>query len=147
MTKKVHRMNFLIFIGFVLVGAAIDLTYNPTDNNWIGLFIFIATYLLFQLVSIHTEYITVKSKQIQRTKLLGIKKYIIKTTNGQTFINVNDDFMLKFNAKKLYQELKIGKTYKIKTYRFVLYFSYPYNILSATEIKTSVRKKSGNKSK
>lgn len=133
-------MNFLIFIGFVLVGAATDLTYNPTDNNWIGLFIFLAMIVLFNLLSIHTEYITVKSKQIQRTKLLGIKKYIIKTTNGQTFINVNDDFMLKFNAKKLYQELKIGKTYKIKTYRFALYFSYPYNILSATEIKTPKRK-------
>ena len=133
-------MNFLIFIGFVLVGAAIDLTYNPTDNNWIGLFTFIAMIVLFQLVSIRTEYITVKSKQIQRTKLLGIKQYIIKTTNGQTFINLNDDFMLKFNAKKLYQELKIGKTYKIKTYRFGLYYSYPYNILSATEIKTPKRK-------
>ena len=133
-------MNFLIFIGFVLVGAAINLTYNPTDNNWIWLFIFIATYLLFQLLSIRTEYITVKSKQVQKTKLLGLKQYIIKTTNGQTFINVNDDFMLKFNAKKLYQELKIGKTYKIKTYRFVLYFSYPCNILSATEIKTPKRK-------
>ena len=133
-------MNFLIFIGFALVGAAIDLTYNPTDNNWIGLFIFIAMIVLFNLLSIHTEYITVKSKQIQRTKLLGIKKYIIKTTNGQTFINVNDDFMLKFNAKKLYQELKIGKTYKIKTYRFGLFVSYPYNILSATEIKTPKRK-------
>lgn len=133
-------MNFLIFIGFVLVGAAINLTYNPTDNNWIGLFIFLAMIVLFNLLSIHTEYITVKSKQIQRTKLLGIKQYIIKTTNGQTFINVNDDFMLKFNAKKLYQELKIGKTYKIKTYRFVMPFSYPYNILSATEIKTPKRK-------
>ena len=133
-------MNFLIFISFALVGAAIDLTYNPTDNNWIGLFTFIAMIVLFQLVSIRTEYITVKSKQIQRTKLLGIKQYIIKTTNGQTFINVNDDFMLKFNAKKLYQELKIGKTYKIKTYRFGLYYSYPYNILSATEIKTPKRK-------
>lgn len=133
-------MNFLIFIGFVLVGAAINLTYNPTDNNWIGLFIFLAMIVLFNLLSIHTEYITVKSKQIQRTKLLGIKKYIIKTTNGQSFINVNDDFMLKFNAKKLYQELKIGKTYKIKTYRFVMPFSYPYNILSATEIKTPKRK-------
>ncbi|MFQ6703273.1 MAG: hypothetical protein ACLRFO_03690 [Alphaproteobacteria bacterium] len=140
-------MNFLIFIGFALVSAAIDLTYNPAENKWIGFFIFIATYLLFQLVSIHTEYITIKSKQIQKTKLLGLKKYIIKTTNGQTFININDHFMLKFNAKKLHQELKIGKTYKIKTYRFVLDFSYPYNILSATEIKTSVRKKSGNKSK
>ena len=113
-------MNFLIFISFVLVGAAIDLTYNPTDNNWIGLFIFLAMIVLFNLLSIHTEYITVKSKQIQRTKLLGIKKYIIKTTNGQTFINVNDDFMLKFNAKKLYQELKIGKTYKIKTYKIII---------------------------
>ncbi|MBR6598183.1 MAG: hypothetical protein IKL37_03595 [Alphaproteobacteria bacterium] len=133
-------MNFLIFIGFVLVGAAINLTYNPIDNNWIGLFIFLAMIVLFNLLSIHTEYITVKSKQIQRTKLLGIKQYIIKTTNGQTFINVNDDFMLKFNAKKLYQELKIGKTYKIKTYRFVMPFSYPYNILSATEIKTPKRK-------
>ena len=133
-------MNFLIFIGFVLVGAAINLTYNPIDNNWIGLFIFLAMIVLFNLLSIHTEYITVKSKQIQRTKLLGIKQYIIKTTNGQTFINVNDDFMLKFNAKKLYQELKIGKTYKIKTYRFGLFFSYPYNILSATEIKTPKRK-------
>ena len=133
-------MNFLIFIGFVLVGAAINLTYNPIDNNWIGLFIFLAMIVLFNLLSIHTEYITVKSKQIQRTKLLGIKKYIIKTTNGQSFINVNDDFMLKFNAKKLYQELKIGKTYKIKTYRFVMPFSYPYNILSATEIKTPKRK-------
>lgn len=133
-------MNFLIFIGFVLVGAAINLTYNPIDNNWIGLFIFLAMIVLFNLLSIHTEYITVKSKQIQRTKLLGIKKYIIKTTNGQSFINVNDDFMLKFNAKKLYQELKIGKTYKIKTYRFGLFFSYPYNILSATEIKTPKRK-------
>ena len=79
-------MNFLIFIGFVLVGAAIDLIYNPTDNNWIGLFIFIATYLLFQLVSIHTEYITVKSKQIQKTKLLGIKQYIIKTSCKKFFI-------------------------------------------------------------
>ena len=134
-------MNFLIFIGFVLVGAAIDLAYNPTDNNWIGLFIFIATCLLFQLASIRTEYITVKSKQIQRTKLLGVKQYIIKTTNGQTLININDSFMLKFNAKKLYQELKIGKTYKIKTYRFILFFSYPYNILSAQEVKTTKRNK------
>ncbi|MDW2975297.1 MAG: hypothetical protein R8M70_04625 [Alphaproteobacteria bacterium] len=140
-------MNFLFFIGFVLVGVAVDLTYNPTDNNWIGLLAFIATYLLFQLITIHTEYITIKSKQIQRTKLLGLKRYIIKTTNGQTLININDFFMLKFNAKKLHQELKIGKTYKIKTYRFGLNFSYPYNILSATEIKASIRKKSGNKSK
>lgn len=140
-------MNLLIFIGFVLVGTAVDLIYNPTENKWIGFFIFIVTYLLFQLVSIHTEYITVKSKQIQKTKLLGIKQYIIKTTNGQTFININDHFMLKFNAKKLYQELKIGKTYKIKTYRFVLYFSYPYNILSATEIKTSKRNKKQQNSK
>ena len=134
-------MNFLVFVGFVLVGAAINLAYNPTDNNWIGVFTFIATYLLFQLASIRTEYITVKSKQIQRTKLLGVKRYIIKTTNGQTFINVNDDFMLKFNAKKVYQELKIGKTYKIKTYRLILYFSYPYNILSAQEVKTTKRNK------
>ncbi len=140
-------MNFLFFIGFVLVGAAVDLTYNPTDNNWIGLLTFIATYLLFQLITIHTEYITIKSKQIQKTKLLGLKRYIIKTTNGQTLININDSFMLKFNAKKLYQELKIGKTYKIKTYRFILYFSYPYNILSATEIKTSKRNKKQQNSK
>lgn len=140
-------MNFLFFIGFVLVGVAVDLTYNPTDNDWIGLFAFIATYLLFQIITIHTEYITIKSKQIQRTKLLGLKRYIIKTTKGQTLININDFFILKFNAKKLHQELKIGKTYKIKTYRFGLNFSYPYNILSATEIKASIRKKSGKKSK
>lgn len=140
-------MNLLMFIGFALVGAAVDMTYNPADNKWIGLFIFIATYLLFQLVSIRTEYITVKSKQVQKTKLLGLKQYIINTTNGQTFINTNDDFMLKFNAKKLYQELKIGKTYKIKTYRFVLSFSYPCNILSAQEIKATKRNKIKQNSK
>lgn len=131
-------MNLLVFICFVLVGAAIDLTYNPTGNNWIGLFIFIATYLLFQLVSIRTEYMTAKS--IQRTKLLGLKQYIIKTTNGQSLVNVDDLVMLKFNAKKLHPELKIGKTYKIRTYRFGLCFSYPCNILSAQEIKTPKRK-------
>ena len=64
-------MNFLIFICFVLVGAAIDLTYNPTDNNWIGLFIFLAMIVLFNLLSIHTEYITVKSKQIQQKSNLA----------------------------------------------------------------------------
>lgn len=138
-------MNFIMFIVCVFVFAGLDLAYNPSDNRWIGLLVFVFAECALQLLSVRTERVVIKSKRIQKVKPFNFRQNLVKTADGRVFRNVNDELMLKFGAKKLQRELKPGKEYEIKSYR--LCWLNIYNILSATEVKSSNRKKVVKKSK
>lgn len=136
-------MGWFYFILFVTIGVALDFTYNPSDNNWIHLLLFCTLIILFRLLSVRTEIITVKSKGTKKRGIFKVKQNIIRTTDGRVLLNVGDDFLLKFYPKKLQLKIKVGKTYKMKTYKF--WFSNEYNVLSAQEVKPSIRRKSRKK--
>lgn len=139
-------MNFIMFIVCVFVLAGLDLAYNPSGDRWIGLLLFVFAECALQLLSMRTERVVIKSKRIQKVKPFNFRRNLVKTADGRVFWNVNDDFMLKFGAKKLQRELRPGKEYEIKSYRR-LGWSNNYNILSAHEVKSSNRKKVVKKSK
>lgn len=131
-------MGFLLFVCFVLVVAAVDMAYNPSDNRWIGLLVFVFAECALQLLSMRTERVVIKSKRIQKVKPFNFRRNLVKTADGRVFWNVNDDFMLKFGAKKLQRELRPGKEYEIKSYRLLGWSNF-YNILSAHEVKSVKR--------
>lgn len=130
-------MGFLSFVCFVLVVAAVDMVYNPSDNIWLGFVVFVVMESVVQLFSVRKEYITVKSKGVRKVKPFGLKVRFVKASDGRVYANDDDHFMLKFNAKKLQSEIKVGKRYEIKSYKVM--FGKGYNILSATEVKSVKR--------
>ncbi|MBQ4070303.1 MAG: hypothetical protein IJD52_02920 [Alphaproteobacteria bacterium] len=87
-----------------------------------------------------TEIITVANKAVL-VKKFG-KQKIVKTTDGRVFMNVND-WLIKMNSKEIDKKLKEGHTYRIVSYASD--FGKERIILYATEVKASVRKKSGKK--
>lgn len=73
------------------------------------------------------------------------RKYtVFKTDKGCVFENYND-VLIKSNAAELDRSIKVGRKYRITSYKINLFGDR--NILFATEIKSSVRRKSGKKSK
>ncbi len=106
------------------------------------LLIIVAVYIWFAVFTKRTEIITVASKAILVKKIGKLK--LIKSSNGRVFIN-NNDWLVKWNSKDLDRKLKEGHKYKIISY--CSGFGDERIILYAHEIKTSVRKKTGKKSK
>lgn len=104
--------------------------------------VFVAIYIWIALFTKRTEIITVATKALLIKKIGKLK--IIKTSDGRIFIN-NNDLLIKWNSKNLDRKLKEGHKYKITSYWSA--FGSERIILYAHEIKTSVRKKSGKKSK
>ena len=131
-------MNWLLFVVFVIIVSVIDFIFNISGNVLIDFLIFFGVCFLFQLFSVRTEHIIVKKKNINETKFFKCKRYVIKTSDGHIFYNINDDFMLKFNAKKIQSNMKVGCRYEIKSYKFGL-FGGMRNILSVKEVKVSKR--------
>ena len=106
------------------------------------LLIIFAVYIWIAVFTKRTEIITVASKAILVKKFAKLK--LIKSSDGRIFIN-NNDWLIKWNSKDLDRKLKEGHKYKITSYSYG--FGDERIILYAHEIKTSVRKKTGKKSK
>lgn len=74
----------------------------------------------------------------------AVSRYMIYTTNGQAIANTNNIWFWKWRSDELQGKLKKGRKYKIKTWGVrIPWLGLFKHIISATEIKTSVRKKSG----
>lgn len=72
--------------------------------------------------------------------------YMVYTTNGQAIKNTNNIWFWKWRSDELQGKLKKGKKYKIKTWGVRIPWLGLYkHIITATEVKASVRKKSGKK--
>lgn len=133
------------FILFVILDVALDMAFNPSENLWVSFFISFMLCSAIQFLTVRTETVTIKSKKIKKVGWLKIKQNILVTADGREFFNVNDVSLFRFGAKKTQAEIKIGKTYVVKTYKFL--FVNKYNILSVSDVVPVVRKKSKNKSK
>lgn len=136
--------DFLLLALLIFITDIISTDILRLSSFWAFIFLFLALIIFeffYFLFTQNTETITVsaKAKQIQRFSTINI----IKATNNKQFA-INNDMFIQWHAQKLNNQIRPGHTYKIKTYR--LLFSQR-NILSATEIKASIRKKSGKKSK
>ena len=104
--------------------------------------VIVAVYIWIAVFTKRTEIITVASKAILVKKIGKLK--LIKSSDGRVFIN-NNDWLVKWNSKDLDRSLKEGHKYKIISY--CSGFGDERIILYAHEIKSSVRKKTGKKSK
>lgn len=133
------------YILLVIFDAALEMAFNPSENLWVSLFISFMLCSAFQFLTVRTETVTIKSKKIKKVGWLKVKQDILVTADGREFFNVNDVLLFRFGAKKTQAEIKIGKTYVMKIYKFL--FANKYNILSVSDVVPVVRKKSKNKSK
>ena len=78
----------------------------------------------------------------------SVSHYMIYTTNGQAIKNTNNIWFRKWRSDELQGKFKKGKKYKIKTWGVRIPWLGMYkHIISATEVKTPIRRKSGKKSK
>lgn len=94
------------------------------------------------VLSKRTEVVLITDKAVF---VRGRRKYtVFKTDNGCVFANYNE-VLIKSNAAELDRNIKVGRKYRITSYKINLFGDR--NILFATEIKSSVRRKSEKKSK
>jgi hypothetical protein len=121
----------------------------------IGFLLIFLCHILYCVVTISSETITVSDKGIvvnscnnQNNGITVKSSYMVYTTNGQAIKNTNNILFWKWNSDELQAKLRTGKKYKIKTWgiRVPLFGIYKH-IISATEIKVSGYKKSKKKSK
>lgn len=125
------------------IDALLGLLGVSSALEWLFyLLIIVAVYIWIAVFTKRTEIITVASKAILVKKIGKLK--LIKSSDGRVFIN-NNDWLIKWNSKDLDRKLKEGHKYKITSYSSG--FGDERIILYAHEIKTSVRKKTGKKSK
>ncbi len=129
--------RFFVFLAFIFVLASIDMLWNPSGNGWAFLCEFFFVDLLFVVLTIRVERVTIKAKAVERAGWGKIKRYVFKTDDGRILLNV--PYWFKFNTLNLWKKIKVGNTYRIKTMR-LLFFRNAYNILSATEIKTNKKR-------
>lgn len=124
----------------------------------IGIVGFIILILLLSywycMATISHETITVSDKGIvvnnynTGDSVRSVSDYMIYTTNGQAIKNTNNIWFWKWRSDELQGKLQKRKKYKIKTWGVRIPWLGLYkHIISATEIKPSVRKKSGTNSK
>lgn len=132
-------MNFFFFVIFVLIAGSFETLFNPNNNIWLSLLIWFGTVFAFELFSLHTERITIKSKSTKKSKFFNSNSYTIKTTDGRVFSNYDSWLFFKTDAKQLHTQFKTGQTFEIKTYR--VFLSNVYNILSAKNISESEKNK------
>lgn len=136
---------YFLFWGCVIwaIDALLRLLGVSSALEWLFyLLIIVAIYIWIALFTKRTEIITVASKALLVKKIGKLK--LIKSSDGRVFIN-NNDLLIKWNSKNLDRKLKEGHKYKITSYWSG--FGDERIILYAHEIKSSVRKKSGKKSK
>lgn len=90
--------------------------------------------VLMRWMSRRTEVITVADKAVL-IKFFS-KANLIKTSDGRIFVNNNG--LLKWNAKDLERKIKVGHRYRIVSYK--IDFFDKRNILSVKEIRTKRRR-------
>ena len=90
--------------------------------------------VLMRWMSRRTEVITVVDKAVL-IKFFS-KANLIKTSDGRIFVNNNG--LLKWNAKDLERKIKVGHRYRIVSYK--IDFFDKRNILSVKEIRTKRRR-------
>ncbi len=141
------KKAFIDYTLFFIIGISVGIICNDFMNVS-GFWYYvceIAVFLLLELAyvfyTMRTETITVSALTKQK-KLFGTSN-VIKTKNNKIF-TINNVFFIQRNAHELIKKICIGHRYKITVYRLLF---TGYNILSATEVKSSVRKKTGKKSK
>lgn len=109
---------------------------------------------LYCMTTISQETITISDKGIVvNTYSTGegggsVSHYMIYTSNGQAIKNTNNIWFWKWCSDELQGKLQKGKMYKIKTWGVRIPWLGLYkHIISSTEVKSSIRKKTGKKSK
>ena len=128
----------LILLDFILVWLGVDFVLNPLSY----FVVFFCLDWLFSVFSRRTDVVVIQSKGLL-VKRFG-QYTVVKSSDGRIFAN-RSDWPIKVETKKLDAVLKVGCKYKIVSYKQICHSDR--NILFATEIKSSVRKKSGKKSK
>ena len=96
------------------------------------IFVMIVVGWYVVLVYSSVEYETIKIKDKERTERSG---YLIFTQN-EIFKNGDDLWFMKFDSSDIYNELEVGKTYRVKVNWFrVPFLSYYRNILELNDVK------------
>ena len=144
----IYLIDFcILFLTFFLINSIPlgILTSGPLRYIFGAAIFLLAEYIFTQTtIKQQTVIITDKAQQIKKT-IFGTRQInIIKTQDNQIF-EIKNDGWLQWHATQLANKIIIGKKYKIKTYRTLGYRTL--NILSACPIKSSIRSKSGKKSK
>lgn len=121
----------IIIIGAIIILAGFGLASLTWHNN-------------YEVASVDEKVITVADYQIKpnigkndqgNIVVDSADDLLMVTTDGESFLNEENFWFGKFNTRDLFNELKVGGTYKIKYYgwREPFYSTFP-NILSIEEI-------------
>lgn len=121
----------LIIIGTIIIIAGVGLASYTWHEN-------------FEVASVDEKIITVDDYQIKPN--IGKNDHgmivvdsaddlLLVTSDGESFLNEENFWFGKFNTRDLFNELKVGGTYKIKYYgwREPFYSTFP-NILSIEKV-------------
>lgn len=137
----------VLFLTFFLIDSIpSEILTSGTLRIVVGAVIFLLVEFIFTQATIKQQTVTItdKAQQIKKT-IFGTRQInIIKTQDNQIF-EIKNDGWLQWYATQLVKKIVVGKTYKIKTYRTL--GGRILNVLSATPVKSSVRRKTGKKSK
>ena len=120
---------------------------ESSTNELYGFFILLGIFGILVLCKAVFLYATTRTERIVIAKVRfgqdqGIARYMIYTRDGQVMRNTNSIFFMKFKSDELFMTLKPGKTYQVKTCGIrVPFLGWYKNIISATEIKATTRKK------
>ncbi len=137
----------ILFLTFFLIDSIpSEILTSGTLRIVVGAVIFLLVEFIFTQATIKQQTVTItdKAQQIKKT-IFGTRQInIIKTQDNQIF-EIKNDGWLQWYATQLVKKIVVGKTYKIKTYRTL--GCRILNVLSATPVKSSVRRKTGKKSK
>ena len=131
LTGLVKEKIVLISIGVIIVIAGFGLASMTWHNN-------------YEVASVDEKIITVADYQIKPNVNKNKQGFIVVdsaddlllvTSDGESFLNEENFWFGKFNTRDLFNQLKVGGTYKIKYYgwREPFYSTFP-NILSVEEV-------------
>lgn len=121
----------LIILGVIIIIAGFGLASMAWHNN-------------YEVPSVQEKIITVSDYQIKPNVGKNENGFIVVdsaddlllvTKDGESFLNEENFWFGKFNTRDLFNELKVGGTYKIKYYgwREPFYSTFP-NILTIEEV-------------
>ena len=101
---------------------------------------------VYQYSTIETQRITIQKLKFGADN--SKTQYMIYTKDGQVIRNANLLFFGKFKSDEIFAKLKVGKSYMVKTCGIrVPFLGWYKNIITITEIKSSVRKPTNKKIK
>ncbi|MBQ8255405.1 MAG: hypothetical protein IJY99_00365 [Alphaproteobacteria bacterium] len=122
-------------------------------NEIKGMLVLLAMVVVGGFIRFLYQYSTIETQRITIQKLKfgadnSKAQYMIYTKDGQVIRNSNLLFFGKFKSDEIFAKLKVGKSYMVKTCGIrVPFLGWYKNVITITEIKSSVRKKTGKKSK